>query len=323
MVLILILSFLGAFAVIALPLMAAGGSSAKGQKRVMTALDDALGRARRGDGEAITDLRKGEQFSSIPWLNRKLLSLHLMQRLQNVLDQADVKWTAGKMLAASGLCALLPGYLVQLKYGHYWEALLVGSVTGILPLGWVYRKRTKRLDLFIKELPEGLDLMVSGLRAGHSLISAIGLVADECPDPLGQEFKGCFEEQNYGLELKMAFENLVRRVPVQDLKIVTSAIMIQKESGGNLAELLEKTSETIRQRFRLKRQIQVHTAQGRMTGLVLGCLPIMLGVLLYFLNPNLMSVLWKTTAGLKLMGVSGGLTLLGGLAIRHIVNIDV
>src|SRR5579859_5586126 len=316
MALILILSFLGAFAIIALPLVAAGGASTKRSKQVMTAVDAALGSAQRVDGEGIPDLRKGEKLSSIPWLNQTLLNLHMMQRLQDMLDQSDLNWTAGKLLAASGVCALVPAYLVQLHYGNVSPALLIGLLTGSAPIAWVLRRRAKRMNLFVKELPEGLDLMVSGLRAGHSLISVLGLVANECPDPLAQEFKACFEEQNYGLELKAAFDNLVRRVPVQDLKIVTSAIMIQKESGGNLAELLEKTSETIRQRFRLKRQIQVHTAQGRMTGLVLGCLPLFLGALLYFMNPTLMSVLWKTSAGIKLLCASGGLTLLGGLIIR-------
>ena len=109
--------------------------------------------------------------------------------------------------------------------------------------------------------------MVSGLRAGHSLIAAVGLVARECSDPIGCEFKTCFDEQNYGLELKTALENMITRVPLQDLRIVSSAIMIQKESGGNLAEVLDKASHAIRERFRLKRQISVHTAQGRLTGL--------------------------------------------------------
>jgi len=190
-------------------------------------------------------------------------------------------------------------------------------------MGWVLMKRAKRMELFIEELPEALNLMVSGLRAGHSLVSALGLVASECPDPVKSEFRTCFEEQNYGVELKTAFDNMIRRIPEYDLKIVTSAIMIQRESGGNLAELLDKASDTIRERFRLKRQIKTHTAQGRMTGIILACLPIFLGMLLYFINPDLMSVLWKNPTGIKLMCISGGMTVLGGLIIRHIVNIDV
>ena len=116
-------------------------------------------------------------------------------------------------------------------------------------------KRTKRLAKFEEGLPEALDLIVSALRVGHSLNSALGLVTRECPDPVGSEFRVCYDEQNYGLELKTALENMITRMPTQDLQIVVTAIMIQKESGGNLAEVLEKTAEVIRERFRLKRQV--------------------------------------------------------------------
>ncbi len=323
MLLIILLAFLGAFVAIALPLMAAQNGPAKNSKQVMSALDSALG----GEGPAkqgrYLNLRKEAQLSSIPWLNRKLRKLELGAHLQTLLDQADVKWTVGRLLATCALCGLVPGYLVGLRYHHVLPELMVGILAGLAPVGWVLHKRTKRMDLFVLQLPEALDLMVSGLRAGHSLVSALGLVANECPAPLGSEFKTCFKEQSYGLELKTAFNNMIRRIPVQDLKIVTSAIMIQKESGGNLAELLDKASNTVRQRFRMRRQIKVHTAQGRMTGLILALLPVGLGLILYFLNPDMMSVLWSRPIGVKLLCASGGMTALGGLIIRHIVNIDV
>jgi tight adherence protein B len=187
----------------------------------------------------------------------------------------------------------------------------------------VLYKRNKRLNLFQKGLPEALDLMVSALRAGHSLVAAIGSVARECADPIGCEFRACFEEQNYGLELKTALDNLINRVPLQDLRIFATAIMIQKESGGNLAEVLDKTAHVIRERFRLKRQVGVHTAQGRMTGWVLTLLPVILGIALYFVNPEMMSVLWKNPLGIKLLWSASIMIVIGGLIIRHIVNMDV
>jgi tight adherence protein B len=165
--------------------------------------------------------------------------------------------------------------------------------------------------------------MVNALRAGHSLIAAMGSVARECADPIGCEFKACFEEQNYGLEMKTALDNMINRVPLQDLRIVSTAIMIQRESGGNLAEVLDKTSHVIRERFRLKRQVGVHTAQGRMTGWVLTLLPVILGIALYFVNPDMMSLLWKNPMGIKLLWSSFGMIVVGGLIIRHIVNMDV
>jgi tight adherence protein B len=191
------------------------------------------------------------------------------------------------------------------------------------PFGLVLFKRSQRFAKFEQGLPEALDLMVSGLRAGHSLIAAMALVGRECSDPVGGEFKTCFEEQNYGLELKVAIANLLERIPLQDLRIMATAIMIQKESGGNLAEVLDKTSYIIRERFRLKRQIKVHTAQGRLTGWILSLLPVVLGIALFFVNPNMMSVLWTREIGVKLLWASGAMTLLGGLIIRQIVNMEV
>ncbi len=166
--------------------------------------------------------------------------------------------------------------------------------------------------------------MVSGLRAGHSLIAAMGLVGRECPDPVGGEFKICFEEQNYGLELKTALDNLTDRVPLQDLRIVATAIMIQKESGGNLAEVLDKTSYVIRERFRLKRQVQTHTAQGRLTGWILTSAAGRAGHRASTtINPTMMSILWTRAIGIKLLWASAGMTVVGGLIIRKIVNMEV
>jgi tight adherence protein B len=184
-------------------------------------------------------------------------------------------------------------------------------------------KRSRRFHKFTEGLPEALDLMVSALRAGHSLNAAMGLVSRECTAPVSTEFKVCFEEQNYGLELKAALDNMTSRIPLQDLRIVGTAIMIQKESGGNLAEVLEKTSHVIRERFRLKRQIGVHTAQGRLTGWILTILPIALGIALYTVNPEMMKVLWTTPLGVKLLWAAGIGIIIGGLIIHKIVNMDV
>jgi tight adherence protein B len=205
----------------------------------------------------------------------------------------------------------------------YLLPLVVGAVLGALPMSFVLFKRSRRFGQFEKNLPEALDLMVSGLRAGHSLLAAMALVARECPDPVGSEFRICFEEQNYGLEMKTALENMLERVPLQDLKIAAAAILIQKESGGNLAEVLDKTSYVIRERFRLKRQIKVHTAQGRLTGWILTALPVALGLGIYFVDPQMISILWHRAIGIKLMWAAAGLILVGGFVIHKIVDIDV
>jgi tight adherence protein B len=271
----------------------------------------------------VIDFQKTEIFSSIPWLNRLLSKARLIPRLHRILDQAQVKSTPGALLLMSGVCFGLPAYLVKLRTGSVVLGLLIGLALAFIPLAYVLFKRGKRFKKFEEGLPDALDLMTSALRVGHSFNSSLSLVARECADPVGGEIKTCFEEQNYGLELRVALENLTDRVPLQDLKIVVTAILIQRESGGNLAEVLEKTAYVIRQRFRLKRQVMVHTAQGRMTGWILTILPIVLGFALYFVNPGTESLLWKREIGIKLMFAAGGMLAVGTMIIQKIVRMDV
>lgn len=322
MLVIMILVFVGVFAIVALPLIATNGS-AKKAKEVQSRLASALATEAPEQRDLIVNLRKDQQMSSIPWLNKKLLQFELAPYLRKLLDQANLSWSAGRLLMMTAVCFAASSYLVDLRFKQILPALGVGVLCGMGPFGFVLFKRKKRFAKFEEGLPEALDLMVSGLRAGHSLIAAMGLVGRECTDPVGGEFKICFEEQNYGLELKAAMENLTVRVPLQDLKIVSTAIMIQKESGGNLAEVLDKTSYVIRERFRLKRQIRTHTAQGRLTGWILSCLPVALGIGLFTINPTMMSILWTRSIGITLLWASVGMTVLGGFIIRQIVNMDV
>lgn len=320
---IVALVFVGVFAAIALPLIAAATTPSRRARQALVTLDSAIKAESRETREQILDLRKDEQLSSIPWLNRKLLSLELTPYLSRLLAQGAVNWSAGRLVTASAVCFAIPSYLIYARFNSFLISILVGLVSGSLPLVWATYKRRKRFSKFEETLPEALDMMVSALRAGHSLIAAMSLVGRECPDPVGGEFKICFEEQNYGLELKQALDNLLTRVPLQDLKIVSTAIMIQKESGGNLAEVLDKTSHVIRERFRLKRQIMVHTAQGRLTGWVLTGIPVVLGVAMYFVNPGMISILWKSPLGVELLWGAAGLTILGGIIIQRIVGVDV
>ncbi|MFZ1083821.1 MAG: type II secretion system F family protein [Terracidiphilus sp.] len=320
---IIVVIFLLVFAFVALVAIALGSGASKQAKQVHATLDSALATESPEERGPILDLRKTEQMSSIPWLNQKLLQFELTPRLQSLLYQADLKWSPGGLLAGCGLCFLVPAYVVYLRFDSVLIALAIGLLFGSLPVLWARHKRGRRLNTFQQGLPEALDMMVNAMRAGHSLISSIGSVARECADPIGCEFRSCFEEQNYGLEMKTAMDNMLNRVPLQDLRIVVTAIMIQRESGGNLAEVLDKTSHVIRERFRLKRQVSVHTAQGRMTGWVLSLLPVFLGAALYFINPEMMSVLWKTPLGVKMLWTSFGMLVVGGLIIRKIVNMDV
>jgi tight adherence protein B len=323
MQLIILLVFLGAFSVVALLMIASGQGASQKAKQVVATLESALATETPQSREKIVDLRKSTELSGIPWLNQTLVRFQLAPVLQTLIKQADLKWTAGQLMSMCGICFAVPAYLIYMKIQHLPQALLVGLVFGALPIAYVLFKRSRRFAAFEHGLPPALDMMVSALRAGHSLIAAMGLVARECADPLGAEFKSCFEEQNFGLELKTALDNLINRVPLQDLRIVATAILIQKESGGNLAEVLDKTAHVIRERFRLKRKIATHTAQGRLSGLVLSLLPVVTGMALFAVNPKMMSILWTTDLGIKMMCTASGMIVVGGLIIRHLVNMDV
>jgi tight adherence protein B len=322
MLLVLSITFFAIF-IISVLLLAAKGDSSKYTERTLAVLRAALSTTKLAPADQAVDLHKEELLSAVPWLNRWLLRLELAPRLRTLLYQADVKWTAGGLIMMSAACFLIPAYLIYLRTGAPLLSLLLGALLATAPFVYVINKRNQRFNKFEQQLPETLDLMVSALRAGHSLVSALNLAANESPDPIGQEFRITFDEQNYGLELKTAMSNLSERVPLQDLKIVITAILIQKESGGNLAEVFDKTAYVIRERFRLKRQVRVHTAQGRLTGWILSLLPVVLGVLLYMINPESMSLLWTRPIGVKLLYLSAGMTTVGALIIRKIVNMDV
>jgi tight adherence protein B len=319
--LIIGLVFVGVFTLIALPLAAMGPSNSA--KQALATLDSAIKVDRRELLPQKLNVRKNELLSSIPWLNKRLLQFELTPYLRRMLSQADLDWSAGRLLLFCAAGFVIPAYALLTLTDQPLLALAAGVVLGTLPFAFVLFKRHRRFGEFEKNLPEALDLMVSGLRAGHSLLAAMALVARECPAPVNSEFKICFEEQNYGLEMKVALENLVVRVPLQDLKITTTAILIQKESGGNLAEVLDKTAYVIRERFRLKRQIMVHTASGRLTGLILTLLPVALGVGIYFIDPGMISILWHRKIGIEMMWAAAGLIAIGGFVIHKIVDIDV
>lgn len=323
MFLIALLVFIAVFAAVVLAMVAIGAGTNKDQKQILERLESISAAAqRRPDDEGLNILRE-ELLSSIPWVNRLLHEVDLFPKLREILRQAGVKWTVTSLLLNCLGAGLAAGAAAYWRTRAFPFALMVGVVAEGGPMAYVYFKRSQRFGKFEEKLPEALDLMVGALRAGHSLISALEMVVREIPEPISGEFKKCFDEQNFGLELREAMINLGNRVPLHDMHIVVTAILIQKESGGNLAEILEKVASVIRDRFRLKRQIRVHTAQGRLTGWILALLPVILGLGLYFVNPAYMSRLWQDKTGLKLMYTAAAMTIVGALIIRKIIQIRV
>jgi tight adherence protein B len=304
-------------------LVMTGGSGAS--KRVNTrlaALDQDFAPA--DPVESAADIRKQQQrLSAIPWLNHWLTRMNVAPALGLFLHQAGMTLTLGTLFFASIGGSALAGLILYYRLGQLLPALGLSVLCLPLPLRFVQWKRRRRLNLLEQQLPEALSMMASALRVGHSLVASLGAVARESPEPIGGEMRRCFEEQNFGIDLRTSLSTLSTRVPVQDFRIFVAAVLIQKETGGNLAEVLEKVVQTARDRFRLKKQVSVHTAQGRMTGWILSFLPCAIGLAMYLMNPEGMSVLWKRSVGLKMLYAAIGMDVVGALIIRKIVAIRI
>jgi tight adherence protein B len=322
MLLILLIVFVAVFVVMALLTVAFGGRSTAPEK-VRATLDSVLlTRSDRAPDEVI-DLRKKNVLSSIAWLDRLLARIRPATDLRRILSQADLPWTPGRVILIAVAASVVAGYAVYSQTRAVVLAVLVASPAAAAPFVYVLRKRQVRFRLFLQKLPDAIDLMVSALRAGNSTMGALGIVANDAPEPIRREFRTCFDEQSYGMDMRSAMSNLVDRVPMPDVRIITTAILIQKESGGNLAEVLDKTAEVIRDRFRVQDQIRVHTAQGRLTGAILTALPVGVGVALAILNPGYLTVLFTESLGHKMLAGSAVLNVIGWFVIRKIVSIEV
>jgi tight adherence protein B len=317
------LVFIAVFALVVLLATGLSAGATREQKQILARLDSLQLAAERGGEDESLSLVREEMLSSLPTLNRWMARLDLFPWLRRLLAQAGVAWTpaglAGAMLAAGAAAALGAHW----RTGTWPFAALLGAAGAAGPLLYVYYRRWERFGEIEMRLPQALDLMVNALRAGHSLISALEMVSKEMPEPLAGEFKIAFDEQNFGLDLREALGNLGERVPIHDVHIVVTAILIQKETGGNLAEILDKVAYVIRERFRLRRQVRVHTAQGRLTGWILAGLPVILGTAVYLIRPDYMARLWQDPTGVKLIYAATVMTLIGGLIIRKIVQVRV
>ncbi len=241
-------------------------------QRLMTARAAAVIAQSRAENDERSVLRD-VALSGIGPLQRLLLRVRVGGKIKRLLEQADVRMKTGTLvleIAVFCVTGLLLG--LALRFGAV-LTLLAGTLTGSLPILVVLNLRSRRLRKFEALFPDAIDLLSRAIRAGHTFNSGIQMIADEIPDPVGKEFRRVFEEQNYGLPLKTALMNLLDRVKVLDLRFFVVAVLVQRQSGGNLAELLGTIAETIRERFRILRQLRVHTAQAKMTGIILVCLP--------------------------------------------------
>jgi tight adherence protein B len=243
--------------------------------------------------------------------------------LTKLFEQADVTMTVTKFVvicagigAGSTTACLSAGM-------NYALAPAIGVTFGALPVAWLVFKRKRRLKKFAAQLPEALELVARALRAGHSLAAGFRLVASEMSEPIGSEFGRVFEEQNLGIPFEEALDNLTERVPNLDLKFFATAVVLQRQTGGDLAEILDKIGTLVRERFKIWGQVQALTGEGRLSGIVLLALPPMLFIAVYRMNPDYLMLLFTDDLGKKMLIGGVLMQLFGALVIRKIVNIRV
>ena len=242
--------------------------------------------------------------------------------LQQLIVESGVRITVGTFVLATFVSSAAAGVLLWMVFHILVVSIVAGALAAVLPLVYLRVKRTKRLQMFEEQFPEAIDLIARALRAGHALTTGLGMVAEEIPAPVGQEFKRLYDEQNFGLSLPEAMRAMARRVPVLDARFFVTAVLTQREAGGNLSEVLDNLSSVMRERFKLKRQVRVASAHGRISAWVLSCLPPALAAVLFILSPNFMKVLWEDPWGLNLVLIAGTLQLIGTFIISRLVRIE-
>ena len=240
-----------------------------------------------------------------------------------MLDQADLHITPSRLVMFSVMAGLLGGLAASVLTVFIPIMILAGLVCASIPFVHVWWKRKKRFDAFLEQLPDALDLISRALSAGHAFSEALHMVSIEMPDPTATEFRKAYEEQNLGLSVKLALENLTARMPLLDLKMCVTAILIQRETGGNLAEILEKVAYTIRERFRILGDLKTLTTSSRMSAWLLCALPIGVALAVTVMNLEYMSVLWKDPRGHYLIAAAMFMQITGMLIVRKILKIKI
>jgi tight adherence protein B len=265
-------------------------------------------------------LRSTPDAGGFGWLEGLVQDFKISDKLQTLIVQSDTNITLGKLLFFCGLCAAAFGGAMYLWSSNLLFAAPTALQAAFYPVLFLLYRRKARLAAFDKGLADSIDMMSRSLRAGHSVVAAIGIVAEQAVEPVKFEFNEVFKKQNYGLPIREALMQLLDRVPSQDLRVLVTGMLVQKETGGNLAEILDRITFVIRERQRIHGEIRTHTAQGRLTGYILCGLPIVMLILLNIINPGYSAVLFETPIGHELLGAGILLLIVGGLTIRKIIN---
>lgn len=309
------------FLVLGAYLVATHSTDAKRARLQRRLADALLHSAHTEDVEVV--LARNELMSEIPWINQMMIRLQASLHLKRMLDQADLHITPSRLIMFSFMAGVLGALATSVLSSFIPLMVLFGLVAASIPFIHVWWKRRQRFNQFLGLLPDALDLISRALGAGHAFSEALHMVSTEMPEPIASEFRKTYEEQNLGLSLKLALENLAQRIPLLDLRLCITAILIQKETGGNLAEILEKVAYTIRERFRILGDLKTLTTSSRMSAWLLCALPIFVAIAVTVMNPEYMSVLWKDQRGHYLIAAALFMQITGMLIVRKILNIKI
>jgi tight adherence protein B len=298
-------------------------SSDTKQEVVRRRMDAVRKAERRGDVSLGLQLARDEMLSSVPVLHRLMLHWAWSVRLQEHISQAGLTMKAGKLVLLSACLGLGTYLLVGVFYPQFPIALIIGAIAASAPFLVVSWLRQKRMREFEERFPEALDLLGRAVRAGHAFTTGLEMIAKESSEPIASEFRTTFEEQNFGLPLRDALLNMTERVPLIDVRFFVTALLIQKETGGNLAEILDGLARVIRDRFRIYREVKVRTAQGRLTAGILIALPIFMMIVLSTLNPTYMRVLFEDPKGPVILTIAAAMQFVGSIMLWKIIHIEV
>lgn len=273
--------------------------------------------------ESRENIIKKQVLSDVPFFNQLLLLIPRVERLQLAIKQANVPYTLGTLILL-GVALCLSGFLLgYLLTQNIWQASVTAILPSILPLFYVRSKKKKRMAKFEKQLPDGLGLIARALRAGHSFSSGLKIASEEMEDPLGPEFEETLDEINFGVSVADALKNLARRVDCPDIRFFVVSVILQRETGGNLAEIIEGLAQLMRDRFKFRQKVMVLSAEGRLSATVLLILPFLLVATLFVVNKEFISPLAFDHIGRIMISIGVALMIMGVIVIKKIINVDV
>ena len=281
--------------------------------------DTASADPKAGDDTVLKHAHQGP----LPALDRLLSGSGPGRRVARLIEQSGVRLAPSSLALMTIVAAAGAGLATFLYVPLRIAPLVAACVAGMAPFAWLLYKRSQRLKRFEEQFPEALDLLSRAIRAGHALQTALGMAADELPDPVGPEFKKTFDQQNFGLPLRDVLNEMAARIGSLDVRFFVTAVLIQRDTGGNLSEILENLAHVVRERFKIRRQVRVHTAHGRFTGYVLLALPAALAVALSVINPEHMQLLFRERMGQMMLMGAVVMQTVGFLWIRQVIKIEV